>query len=301
MDGATHRSTASMGTITHMAPEVLRSGHMSAAGDVYSFGIMSECSFSFRAQILCWHCLLSCLSAPGDLAALARVTGHLGSPGIIALLPDGLLSSVDFCNIQQSGCRDLWLAEWVALTSPLLETHCLASCCCRVAVWELYTNQSAHAGLHYGAVVERVVVRGERPPVPSNMPTEYAMLMQNCWEADAAKRPTFTQLLQCMELLLDNLTSDSESRISEGSEDCSSSDGMHTGPPAGSSAGEAEALDDKQQRQTGFSTCTFPTSQAGSGGQTQSGHRPAPAQLGATAPVLGTPSNGAGQRRSCSE
>lgn len=44
MDGATHRSTASMGTITHMAPEVLRSGHMSAAGDVYSFGIMSECS-----------------------------------------------------------------------------------------------------------------------------------------------------------------------------------------------------------------------------------------------------------------
>jgi serine/threonine protein kinase len=34
LDGATHRSTASMGTITHMAPEVLRSGHISPAADV---------------------------------------------------------------------------------------------------------------------------------------------------------------------------------------------------------------------------------------------------------------------------
>lgn len=91
------------------------------------------------------------------------------------------------------------------------------------AVWEVYTNNTAHAGLHYGAVVERVVVRGERPPVPGDMPIEYAMLMKSCWDADATKRPTFTQVLQCLELLLDNLTSDSENRISEGSEGQSSS------------------------------------------------------------------------------
>lgn len=35
LDGATHRSTASLGTITHCAPEMLRSGHMSRAADVY--------------------------------------------------------------------------------------------------------------------------------------------------------------------------------------------------------------------------------------------------------------------------
>lgn len=46
MDGATHRSTASMGTITHMAPEVLKSGRMSLAADVYSFAIMSELPLS---------------------------------------------------------------------------------------------------------------------------------------------------------------------------------------------------------------------------------------------------------------
>lgn len=40
LDGATHRSTTSLGTITHMSPEVLRSGRLSKAADVYAFGIM---------------------------------------------------------------------------------------------------------------------------------------------------------------------------------------------------------------------------------------------------------------------
>uniref|UniRef100_A0A383VPR0 Protein kinase domain-containing protein n=1 Tax=Tetradesmus obliquus TaxID=3088 RepID=A0A383VPR0_TETOB len=40
LDGATHRSTQTTGTISHSAPEVLTTGRMSAAADVYSFGIM---------------------------------------------------------------------------------------------------------------------------------------------------------------------------------------------------------------------------------------------------------------------
>jgi serine/threonine protein kinase len=42
LDGATHRSTQTTGTISHSAPEVLTTGRMSTAADVYSFGIMSE-------------------------------------------------------------------------------------------------------------------------------------------------------------------------------------------------------------------------------------------------------------------
>eukprot|EP00775_Hariotina_reticulata_P004756 gene4756-5006_t len=37
---ATHRTTETQGTITHMSPERLITGRMSAAGDVFSFGIM---------------------------------------------------------------------------------------------------------------------------------------------------------------------------------------------------------------------------------------------------------------------
>ena len=39
---ATHVSTKSHGTVTHMPPEVLMEGHLRPAADVYSFGIMSE-------------------------------------------------------------------------------------------------------------------------------------------------------------------------------------------------------------------------------------------------------------------
>jgi serine/threonine protein kinase len=37
---ATHISTQSHGTVTHVAPEVLTSSHMGLASDVYSFGIL---------------------------------------------------------------------------------------------------------------------------------------------------------------------------------------------------------------------------------------------------------------------
>ena len=39
---ATHRSTQTTGTISHTAPEVLHTGRVTSAADVYSFGIMSE-------------------------------------------------------------------------------------------------------------------------------------------------------------------------------------------------------------------------------------------------------------------
>lgn len=180
------------------------------------------------------------------------------------------------------------------------------------AVWELFTNQSAHAGLHYGAVVERVVVRGERPPVPSNMPTEYSMLMQNCWDADAAKRPTFAQLIQCIELLLDNLTSDSEGTISEGSEHSISTSGQQDGAAAGPSAAAADvelaltAAKGGRRKLQGFGTSSFSVSETGSGGRAPSGQGSGPASSAApsgataTGAVQSTPSSSAVQAESTS-
>jgi serine/threonine protein kinase len=54
--GKTHCSTTSLGTITHVAPEVLLSGKQTKAGDVYSFGMLSE--------LLDWGALhASCIEA----------------------------------------------------------------------------------------------------------------------------------------------------------------------------------------------------------------------------------------------
>jgi hypothetical protein len=76
------------------------------------------------------------------------------------------------------------------------------------------------------------------------MPPQYALLMQRCWDEDAATRPTFEQVVACLELLLDNLTSsESEGRISEGVEEerTSSSSNNATG-----AAGEQDRRSDVQ-------------------------------------------------------
>lgn len=68
-----------------------------------------------------------------------------------------------------------------------------------VAVWEVFSGKQAWQGLHYGVVVERVVISKERPPVPEEMPEELQLLMCRCWDDDPALRPTFEQVGQSRE------------------------------------------------------------------------------------------------------
>lgn len=41
-EGFTHLSTTAMGTVSHQAPELMRSGRLSKQADVFSFGVISE-------------------------------------------------------------------------------------------------------------------------------------------------------------------------------------------------------------------------------------------------------------------
>jgi hypothetical protein len=77
-------------------------------------------------------------------------------------------------------------------------------------VWEVFTSRQAYQGLHYGAVVERVVIQKQRPPIPEDMPDEYSLLMSSCWDAEPNNRPSFSQIVTCLELMIDNLTNEAE-------------------------------------------------------------------------------------------
>ena len=59
--------------------------------------------------------------------------------------------------------------------------------------------------MHYGEVVERVGLRGERPPVPENTPEAYALLMASCWQEQPAARPSFPQIIECLQIMLASL------------------------------------------------------------------------------------------------
>lgn len=45
---------------------------------------------------------------------------------------------------------------------------------CMRAVWEVFTGKVAFSGLHYGEVFEQVALWQKRPPVPPEMPPDYA-------------------------------------------------------------------------------------------------------------------------------
>jgi hypothetical protein len=76
------------------------------------------------------------------------------------------------------------------------------------------------------------------------MPPQYALLMQRCWDEEATKRPTFEQVVACLELLLDNLvSSESEGRISEGVEEERTSSSSNASNAAGDRAVGAQVED----------------------------------------------------------
>lgn len=53
-------------------------------------------------------------------------------------------------------------------------------------------------------ILERVTLRGNRPPVPPGMPPPYALLMTRCWQADPAGRPAFGTILDTIDLMIED-------------------------------------------------------------------------------------------------
>eukprot|EP00879_Flechtneria_rotunda_P033857 GHRR01037695.1.p1 GENE.GHRR01037695.1~~GHRR01037695.1.p1 ORF type:complete len:143 (-),score=39.39 GHRR01037695.1:304-732(-) len=43
---------------------------------------------------------------------------------------------------------------------------------------------------------------GERPEVPVGTPEDYSLLICSCWDPDPQKRPTFEQVVRCLEIMI---------------------------------------------------------------------------------------------------
>jgi hypothetical protein len=72
-------------------------------------------------------------------------------------------------------------------------------------MWELYTGRIAWAGLHYGEVFERVALMQHRPPLPPDMPADYAALLAAAWSPDPFARPSFDAIRQQLTAMLAGL------------------------------------------------------------------------------------------------
>jgi serine/threonine protein kinase len=67
-----------------------------------------------------------------------------------------------------------------------------------ITLWELITRKDIYPGKN-PLNVAMEVVKGTRPPVPQDCPTEVSQLMEKCWDADPNKRPSFKEILRYLE------------------------------------------------------------------------------------------------------
>nr|CCA14253.1 protein kinase putative [Albugo laibachii Nc14] len=68
-----------------------------------------------------------------------------------------------------------------------------------IILWELMTGELPFAELKSNKEIARVVLSGERPPVPSKCSIEWQELITRCWSARASRRPTAADIVSTLE------------------------------------------------------------------------------------------------------
>lgn len=67
-----------------------------------------------------------------------------------------------------------------------------------IVLWELLTGEEPYATMHYGAIIGGIVSNTLRPPVPKGCDSAWKSLMEACWSADPAERPTFPEIARSL-------------------------------------------------------------------------------------------------------
>eukprot|EP01102_Stenamoeba_stenopodia_P012134 TRINITY_DN3792_c0_g1_i2.p1 TRINITY_DN3792_c0_g1~~TRINITY_DN3792_c0_g1_i2.p1 ORF type:complete len:732 (-),score=135.02 TRINITY_DN3792_c0_g1_i2:82-2277(-) len=73
-----------------------------------------------------------------------------------------------------------------------------------IVLWELFTREKPYKGLE-ATVVLQSVIDNYRPPIPADCPSEYIKLLQQCWDGDPSKRPSFEKVMARLEKMEQDL------------------------------------------------------------------------------------------------
>ncbi|XP_052796922.1 uncharacterized protein LOC128229209 [Mya arenaria] len=95
-----------------------------------------------------------------------------------------------------------WMAPEVIQSQPVSETCDTWSY--GVVLWELLTHEVPFNGIEGFQVAWLVVERGERLTIPSSCPPCFAKIMHQCWELEPKRRPSFRQILNKLDVILED-------------------------------------------------------------------------------------------------
>ena len=74
-----------------------------------------------------------------------------------------------------------------------------------VILYEVFAELEYYGNLSYMFQVEEMVLRGERPKIPSRVAPEYANIIKMCWSQEAFDRPSFIQIVEMWRDVIDIL------------------------------------------------------------------------------------------------
>lgn len=144
------------------------------------------------------HFDLKCENLLVNLRDLQRPICKVGDLG---------LSKVKQQTLVSGGVRGTlpWMAPELLNGSSSLVSEKVDVFSFGIVLWELLTGEEPYATMHYGAIIGGIVSNTLRPPVPKWCDSAWKSLMERCWSADPAKRPTFPEIarsLRAMEATL---------------------------------------------------------------------------------------------------
>ncbi|KAJ7526289.1 hypothetical protein O6H91_16G000700 [Diphasiastrum complanatum] len=64
-----------------------------------------------------------------------------------------------------------------------------------IVMWELLTGEEPYANMHHGEIIGGIVNDNLRPPIPNWCDPAWKSLMERCWAADYANRPSFSEVV----------------------------------------------------------------------------------------------------------
>ncbi len=68
-----------------------------------------------------------------------------------------------------------------------------------ICLWELYMQQEPWPDYTDTFAIGAVLVRGERPAIPADMPEWYGNLIQKCWAHQNTRRPTMDEVVKTIQ------------------------------------------------------------------------------------------------------
>ncbi|CAN6184681.1 unnamed protein product [Urochloa humidicola] len=123
----------------------------------------------------------------------------------ICKVADFGLSKVKQTTMVSGGMRGTlpWMApEMLEMSSNMVSTK-VDVYSFGIIMWEILTGQEPYAGMHHGGVIGGILSNTLRPPVPPTCDPQWRDLMEQCWSNEPEKRPTFTEVVSRLRLMLE--------------------------------------------------------------------------------------------------